>query len=144
MNLTFALHFSILNKFLKYQFIVLVTSAMQSLVSVIVSFHLIVLDVLNVLANDMRTFLLQWYKKFPELSSRDLFLTGESYAGLRLEHSDSMELMPRIFYLIIFLAGNNATGHYIPQLANVLLNYNKHSTDFKFKLKGIAVSQFTI
>ncbi|XP_074590746.1 serine carboxypeptidase-like 42 [Curcuma longa] len=61
-------------------------------------------------ANDMLTFLLRWYEKFPEFRARDLFLTGESYAG-----------------------------HYIPQLANVLLDYNRHSSGFKFKIKGIAI-----
>ncbi|KAM0940592.1 putative carboxypeptidase D [Dioscorea sansibarensis] len=61
-------------------------------------------------ANDMHIFLMRWYEKFPEFKSRDLFLTGESYAG-----------------------------HYIPQLATVLLKHNKYSTDFKFKIKGIAI-----
>lgn len=31
---------------------------------------------------DMHVFLLKWYEKFPELKSRELFLTGESYAGV--------------------------------------------------------------
>ncbi|KAF3657282.1 Serine carboxypeptidase-like 41 [Capsicum annuum] len=30
-------------------------------------------------------------------------------------------------------------GHYIPQLANVILDYNKQSKDFKFNLKGVAI-----
>ncbi|KAG5045692.1 hypothetical protein AAZV13_06G111800 [Glycine max] len=61
-------------------------------------------------ATDMLLFLLKWYQKFPSYRSRELFLTGESYAG-----------------------------HYIPQLANVLLDYNVHSTSFKFNIKGVAI-----
>ncbi|MQM02784.1 hypothetical protein Taro_035551 [Colocasia esculenta] len=61
-------------------------------------------------ANDMRTFLIRWYEKFPEFKYRGLFLTGESYAG-----------------------------HYIPQLADVLLNYNQQSTGFKFNIRGVAI-----
>ncbi|WJX40342.1 Serine carboxypeptidase-like 42 [Trifolium repens] len=57
-------------------------------------------------ANDMLLFFLKWYEKFPSYRSRKLFLTGESYAG-----------------------------HYIPQLANAILDYNAHSTNFKFNLK---------
>ncbi|KAA8536495.1 hypothetical protein F0562_028973 [Nyssa sinensis] len=61
-------------------------------------------------ARDTLTFMLKWYEKFPDFKSRDLFLTGESYAG-----------------------------HYIPQLANVLLDYNKRSKNFKFNIKGVAI-----
>ncbi|WCJ43423.1 serine carboxypeptidase-like 42 [Euphorbia peplus] len=61
-------------------------------------------------ADDMRLFLLNWYKKFPEFKSQELFLTGESYAG-----------------------------HYIPQLAEVLLDHNARSTGFKFNIKGVAI-----
>ncbi|XP_019416315.1 PREDICTED: serine carboxypeptidase-like 42 isoform X2 [Lupinus angustifolius] len=61
-------------------------------------------------ANDMLVFFLKWYKKFPSYKSRKLFLTGESYAG-----------------------------HYIPQLADAILNYNAKSTGFKFNIKGLAI-----
>ncbi|KAG5541772.1 hypothetical protein RHGRI_021565 [Rhododendron griersonianum] len=61
-------------------------------------------------ARDMLTFMLKWYEKFPEFKSRDLFLTGESYAR-----------------------------HYIPQLAVVLLDRNAHYTGFKFNIKGVAI-----
>ncbi|PIA41804.1 hypothetical protein AQUCO_02200319v1 [Aquilegia coerulea] len=61
-------------------------------------------------ANDMHIFFMKWFEKFPDLKSRDLFLTGESYAG-----------------------------HYIPQLANVLLDHNIHSSGLKFKIKGVAI-----
>ncbi|XP_043694687.1 serine carboxypeptidase-like 42 [Telopea speciosissima] len=59
---------------------------------------------------DMHMFLVKWFDKYPEYKSRDFFLTGESYAG-----------------------------HYIPQLANALLDHNMHSNDFKFKSKGVAI-----
>nr|GEW24604.1 serine carboxypeptidase-like 42 [Tanacetum cinerariifolium] len=61
-------------------------------------------------AKDMYTFLLNWYKKFPSFRTRDLYLTGESYAG-----------------------------HYIPQLAIALLDHNERSTGFKFNIKGVAI-----
>ncbi|KAM7253418.1 hypothetical protein ACFE04_026036 [Oxalis oulophora] len=61
-------------------------------------------------ANDMKTFMLNWFDKFPSYKTRDLFLTGESYAG-----------------------------HYIPQLADVLLDYNAQSSGFKFNIKGVAI-----
>ncbi|GMP79697.1 hypothetical protein CsSME_00035142 [Camellia sinensis var. sinensis] len=61
-------------------------------------------------AGDMHMFMMKWYEKFPEFKSRDLFLTGESYAG-----------------------------HYIPQLAIAILDHNAHSNGFKFNLKSIAI-----
>ncbi|KAJ9146171.1 hypothetical protein P3X46_028475 [Hevea brasiliensis] len=60
--------------------------------------------------NDMYMFLSKSYEKFSEFKSRELFLTGESYAG-----------------------------HYIPQLAEVLLDHNARSTGFKFNIKGVAI-----
>ncbi|XP_052189698.1 serine carboxypeptidase-like 42 [Diospyros lotus] len=61
-------------------------------------------------ARDMLQFMLKWYEKFPAFKSRDLFLTGESYAG-----------------------------HYIPQLAIAILDYNARSSGFMFKIKGLAI-----
>lgn len=61
-------------------------------------------------AVDMHIFMHKWFDKFPAFSSRDLFLAGESYAG-----------------------------HYIPQLANQLLDHNANSTGFKFNIKGVAI-----
>ena len=46
---------------------------------------LIWLNLLFLAAKDMHIFMMKWYEKFPEFKSRELFLTGESYAGLPLE-----------------------------------------------------------
>ncbi|GMI65548.1 serine carboxypeptidase-like 44 [Hibiscus trionum] len=56
------------------------------------------------------TFMQKWYETYPSLKSRDLYLAGSSYAG-----------------------------HYVPNLANALLDANKQSKELKFNLKGIAL-----
>ncbi|GMN60499.1 hypothetical protein TIFTF001_029587 [Ficus carica] len=53
-------------------------------------------------------FLRGWFRKFPQYKNRDLFLTGESYAG-----------------------------HYIPQLAKLMVQVNRGRK--VFNLKGIAL-----
>ncbi|CAN1318015.1 Serine carboxypeptidase-like 45 [Linum perenne] len=53
-------------------------------------------------------FLQRWFNKFPQYRQRDLFITGESYAG-----------------------------HYIPQLAKLMLEINRKEQIFH--LKGIAM-----
>ena len=60
-------------------------------------------------AADSYTFLLNWFERFPEYKSRAFFLAGESYAG-----------------------------HYIPQVALTILQFNKNQTFIN--LKGLAVS----
>ncbi|PQQ06278.1 serine carboxypeptidase-like 45 [Prunus yedoensis var. nudiflora] len=59
-------------------------------------------------ARDNLVFLQRWFNKFPQYKHRDLFLTGESYAG-----------------------------HYIPQLANLMVEINRKEK--LFSLKGIAL-----
>ncbi|KAA3453754.1 serine carboxypeptidase-like 42 [Gossypium australe] len=94
--------------------------------------------------------MIKWYEKFPELKSRDLFLTGESYA-------ETLSKMP--VYNYMFLHGKSDaiakfyfyscmtrchTGHYIPQLAEVLLDHNARSKGFKFNIKGVAVRKLAL
>ncbi|KAL3500964.1 hypothetical protein ACH5RR_035413 [Cinchona calisaya] len=62
----------------------------------------------SITAMDNLVFLHKWLIKFPEYRNRSLFLTGESYAG-----------------------------HYIPQLAELILQFNKK--EMLFNLKGIAL-----
>ncbi|XP_022717994.1 serine carboxypeptidase-like 44 isoform X1 [Durio zibethinus] len=59
---------------------------------------------------DLLAFILQWFDKYPNFKSRDLYLAGSSYAG-----------------------------HFIPNLGNTLLDYNKQSNDLKFNIKGLAL-----
>ncbi|KAJ8449518.1 hypothetical protein Cgig2_005540 [Carnegiea gigantea] len=61
-----------------------------------------------VTARDNLIFLQRWFDKFPQYKTRDLFITGESYAG-----------------------------HYIPQLAKLIVQFNKKKK--LFNLKGIAL-----
>ncbi|KAA8542059.1 hypothetical protein F0562_023211 [Nyssa sinensis] len=62
----------------------------------------------EITARDNLVFLQRWFLKFPEYRKRDLFITGESYAG-----------------------------HYIPQLAKLMIQFNKKEK--LFNLKGIAL-----
>ncbi|XVF78552.1 hypothetical protein PTKIN_Ptkin14bG0143500 [Pterospermum kingtungense] len=59
---------------------------------------------------DLLAFILKWYEQFPNFKSRDLYLAGSSYAG-----------------------------HFIPNFANTLLDYNKQSNKLKFNIKGLAL-----
>ncbi|CAJ1937570.1 unnamed protein product [Sphenostylis stenocarpa] len=59
-------------------------------------------------ARDNLVFLQRWFNKFPQYRHRDLFLAGESYAG-----------------------------HYVPQLAKLMIERNKKEK--LFNLKGIAL-----
>ncbi|XP_034681309.1 serine carboxypeptidase-like 45 [Vitis riparia] len=62
----------------------------------------------KITARDNLVFLQKWLLKFPQYKNRDLFITGESYAG-----------------------------HYVPQLAELMLQFNKKEK--MFNLKGIAL-----
>ena len=62
-------------------------------------------------AADSYTFLVNWLERFPEYKTRDFYITGESYAG-----------------------------HYVPQLAQLILKNNEVTNQTVINLKGIAVS----
>ncbi|KAJ3683831.1 hypothetical protein LUZ60_014058 [Juncus effusus] len=67
-------------------------------------------------AADALIFLVNWLERFPEYKNRDFYLAGESYAG-----------------------------HYVPQLANVILAYNKKAKgETTINLKGIMIGNAVI
>ncbi|XP_020586813.1 serine carboxypeptidase II-3-like [Phalaenopsis equestris] len=61
-------------------------------------------------ADDTYTFLINWLERFPQYKSRDFFIAGESYAG-----------------------------HYIPELASLILKNNAANTNTVIQLKGIVM-----
>ena len=61
-------------------------------------------------AGDNYVFLLNWLRRFPEYKNRDFYVAGESYAG-----------------------------HYVPQLAHIILSHNKKANKTIINLKGIIV-----
>ncbi|XP_055814445.1 serine carboxypeptidase-like 40 [Solanum dulcamara] len=66
-------------------------------------------------ANDNVVFLLNWLERFPEYKNRDFYISGESYAG-----------------------------HYVPQLAQAILQYNKLANKTLINLKGIIIGNAVI
>ncbi|KAI3522104.1 hypothetical protein L1887_11583 [Cichorium endivia] len=66
-------------------------------------------------AKDSYTFLINWLERFPEYKTRDFFITGESYAG-----------------------------HYVPQLASLILSENKKTNGTIINLRGIAIGNALI
>ncbi|XP_074582527.1 serine carboxypeptidase 24-like isoform X2 [Curcuma longa] len=61
-------------------------------------------------AQDCLMFLIHWMSRFPQYKNRDFYISGESYAG-----------------------------HYVPQLAKKIVDYNKASSKPFINLKGILV-----
>nr|GEW84108.1 serine carboxypeptidase II-2 [Tanacetum cinerariifolium] len=61
-------------------------------------------------AEDLLQFVLNWLERFPQYKGRDFYMTGESYAG-----------------------------HYVPQLSQVIVRYNKENTGSPINLKGYLV-----
>ncbi|WMV12939.1 hypothetical protein MTR67_006324 [Solanum verrucosum] len=58
---------------------------------------------------DSFTFLINWMERFPEYKNRDFYIVGESYAG-----------------------------HYVPQLAQLILSHKKTEPNLVINLQGIA------
>lgn len=92
------------------------------------------------IARDNLMFLKKWLDKFPQYRNRSLFITGESYAGMIILFP--VKITNLLSIIDIITDGGTDTfklllGHYVPQLAELMLQFNK---EYHFNLKGIAVS----
>ncbi|WJX40356.1 Serine carboxypeptidase-like 42 [Trifolium repens] len=92
-------------------------------------------------ANDMLLFMIKWYEKFLLIECSNIVFNISSVGTL---HSTSYTCVPEFQFPSyksrkLFLTGESYAGHFIPQLANILLDYNSHSTTFKFNIKGVAI-----
>lgn len=65
-------------------------------------------------AKDSLKFVIEWLARFPRYKNRELFITGESYAG-----------------------------HYVPQLAKEIMTYNTKAKQ-PINLKGIMVNSIIV
>ncbi|CAL0307058.1 unnamed protein product [Lupinus luteus] len=66
-------------------------------------------------AEDSLVFLLRWFERFPQYKRRDVFITGESYAG-----------------------------HYVPQLSQAIMKHNLKNKKNAINLKGYMVGNALI
>ncbi|KAK4743024.1 hypothetical protein SAY87_001025 [Trapa incisa] len=65
----------------------------------------------TVVAKDSYTFLVNWFRRFPQFKSHDFYIAGESYAG-----------------------------HYVPQLSQLIFDSNQHGAEENYiNLKGFMV-----
>ncbi|WJX45057.1 Serine carboxypeptidase-like 34 [Trifolium repens] len=65
----------------------------------------------TITAKDSHTFLINWFKRFPQFKSHDFYIAGESYAG-----------------------------HYVPQLSELILDNNHNSSNEDYiNFKGIMI-----
>lgn len=96
----------------------------------------------RVTAEDSHAFLINWFKRFPSFKSHPFYLAGESYAGMRFYF---LFLKKAINFLnIIIIIINHLfillSGHYVPQLAELIHDRNKAATkDSYINLKGFMV-----
>jgi serine carboxypeptidase-like clade II len=86
-------------------------------------------------------FLERWLERYPQFKGRELYLTGESYAGKK---TTKLILFPFYFLLflsifLIFMLFHILLGHYVPQLAHAIVHSQKSGESNSINLKGYMV-----
>lgn len=101
---------------------------------------------LTFVAEDAYTFLVNWFERFPQYKHRDFYIAGESYAGAELlylylvYHFTPFPLL--ISFMLSFpfsLSLISLSGHYVPQLSQLVYERNKGIQNPDINFKGFMV-----
>lgn len=97
----------------------------------------------RVTAEDSYAFLVNWFRRFPSFKSHDFYIAGESYAGINhFPHFfiDSQQSKCHLRTWVLQKNPSLFSGHYVPQLAQVIYDRNKHASKHSYiNLKGFMV-----
>lgn len=95
-------------------------------------------------AEDAYAFLVNWFERFPQYKHRDFYIAGESYAGVT-----SIAILAVIFYMICswslkvklqdYNFGKLLSGHYVPQLSQIVYERNRGVQNPVINFKGFLV-----
>lgn len=93
-------------------------------------------------AKDSYTFLVNWFKRFPQFKSHEFYISGESYAGMFIHKNVGQHIHKNwsTFILTYVWLLGCSTGHYVPQLSEVIFDMNKHVSKKEYiNFKGFMV-----
>jgi serine carboxypeptidase-like clade 2 len=92
-------------------------------------------------AKDAYTFLVKWFQRFSQYKHRPFYIAGESYAG-SLGNTFFYDLICESFgnYRVLALTLHLCSGHYIPELSQIIVRGNKGIKNPVINFKGFLVS----
>lgn len=102
----------------------------------------------ELVAEDSYAFLINWFERFPQYKHRDFYIAGESYAGYDTTAKCFFNnvsyaflvtfIMFRLLNVLMHLYLSNS-GHYVPQLSQIIYERNKGVMNPVINFKGFMV-----